>query len=320
MFESLLANTDKIVSGYVLKAWMAFNGIANDWIHSMMIIFVAVIGYLFLIGRMQMTLAELFPRVLKGAIIYVLVTNVGILTQTVYNLFTAVPEALATFLVAQGGEDAGSVNGQVEIVWKMGMNAASAIMDKSGITSVGVWLTGFSVGAVTIGLVVYAAFLIMLSKLAVGVLLALAPFFIIIYLFEGYLRQLITFALVPVFIYGLLALLLSIMNMMSNTLAKAADIDEVNLSHVAPYIVTMLISLLLSTQVMGWAAGLGGGFSLSSAGAMAASAKGALAGGEMAGGGAKWLANTKGAKALGGALKSGGAKALQKFLSRRGGG
>ena len=109
------------------------------------------------------------------------------------------------------------------------------------------------------------------------------------------------------------------MNMMGNTLADAAKIDKVDLSHVAPYIVTMLISLLLSTQVMGWAAGLGGGFSLSSVGAMAASAKGTLAGGKLAGGGAKWLANTRGAKALGGALKSGGGKALQKFLGRRGG-
>ena len=328
-FQSLLTATDTAIGNFVFNTWNAFNGIGNKWIHSMMIIFVAVIGYLFLIGRIQMTLAELFPRVLKGTIIYVLVTNVGILIETVYELFFKVPEALGNFLVARTGRNDATVNGMVEDVWSRGMSAAELMM-KGGITKFGTWLMGIGVAGVTIAMVMFAAFLIMLSKLAVGVLLGLAPFFLVIYLFEafkpvfeGYLRQLITFALTPVFIYGLLALLLSIMDTASDKLDEAAKNDAVSFTQVGPFAVVMLISLLLTKQVMGWAAGIAGGFSLSSAGAMGASiaaGKGALAGGKMAGGGAKWLANTKGAKALGGALKSGGSKALQKFLSRRGGG
>ena len=328
-FQSLLTATDTAIGNFVFNTWNAFNGIGNKWIHSMMIIFVAVIGYLFLIGRIQMTLAELFPRVLKGTIIYVLVTNVGILIETVYELFFKVPEALGNFLVARTGRNDATVNGMVEDVWSRGMRAAELMM-KGGITKFGTWLMGIGVAGVTIAMVMFAAFLIMLSKLAVGVLLGLAPFFLVIYLFEafkpvfeGYLRQLITFALTPVFIYGLLALLLSIMDTASDKLDEAAKNDAVSFTQVGPFAVVMLISLLLTKQVMGWAAGIAGGFSLSSVGAMAASiaaGKGTLAGGQMAGGGAKWLANTKGAKALGGALKSGGAKALQKFLGRRGGG
>ncbi len=76
MFESVLDATDGAVDDYVLKAWNAFHAVANDWITTMMILFVVITGYLFLIGRLNMTLSELFPRFFKLFFIYVLVTNV----------------------------------------------------------------------------------------------------------------------------------------------------------------------------------------------------------------------------------------------------
>jgi type IV secretion system protein VirB6 len=123
--------------------------------------------------------------------------------------------------------------------------------------------------------VVYIAFLVMLAKLAVAVLLGVAPFFILLYLFEGtktifegWLRQLISFALIPIFLYGLLALVINIVRTMSDQMIEATANEVWGITHVGPYALVMLVSLLLATQVMGWAAGVGGGFSLSSVGAL----------------------------------------------------
>ena len=48
----------------------------------------------------------------------------------------------------------------------------------------------------------------------------------------------------------------------------ATDSGVWGITHVGPYALVMVVTLLLSTQVMGWAAGVGGGFSLSTLGAM----------------------------------------------------
>ena len=117
-FDSLLDFTDDAIRGYVLRVWERFNDVANDWLTAMMVLFVVIIGYLLLVGRINLTLSELAPKVLKLAFIFVLVTNVGLLVTLVFNLFTAVPEAVATFLVSQTGESEANINGKVDLVWE----------------------------------------------------------------------------------------------------------------------------------------------------------------------------------------------------------
>lgn len=265
-FDSLLDFTDDAIRGYVLQVWERFNDAANDWLTGMMVLFVVIMGYLLLIGRINLSLAELFPKVLKLFAIFVLVTNVGLLVTLVFNLFTAVPEAVATFLVSQAGETEANINGKVDLAWQRGMTATRQLFDQ-GYAS---WPFGLLVGGVTIALVVYVTFVLMLAKLAVAVLLAVAPFFIVLYLFDttrpvfqGWLQQLISFSLIPVFLYALLALVLGISDITAGRMAAAIEAETVSLVQIAPYAATMLVTLLLTTQVMSWAAGVGGGFSLS---------------------------------------------------------
>ena len=267
-FDSLLDFTDDAIRGYVLRVWERFNDVANDWLTAMMVLFVVIMGYLLLVGRINLTLSELAPKVFKLAFIFVLVTNVGLLVTLVFNVFTAVPEAVATFLVSEVGPGASeaNINGKVDLVWERGMTATRQLFDQ-GYSS---WPFGILVGGVTMALIVYVTFVLMLSKLAVAVLLATAPFFIVLYLFdatrpvfEGWLKQLISFALIPVFLYALLALVLGISDITVNRMNDAIQAETVSLSQIAPYAATMLVTLLLTTQVMSWSAGVGGGFTLS---------------------------------------------------------
>ena len=214
--------------------------------------------------------------------------------------YTNVPEAVATSLANIGGETEGSINGSVGLVWSQGMEAAQNIFAEAGLTTWSPIIFGILVLIVTLLAVVYITFLLMLAKLAVAVLLSLAPFFIVLYIFdatrpvfEGWLRQLISFALIPVFLYGLLALLLSMMNTMSQEMLEATANGVWGITHVGPYALVMVVSLLLSTQVMGWAAGVGGGFSLSSLGALGTATR---YGAGYATGGATWLARRLGGR------------------------
>lgn len=275
MFESLLDATDTAIGAFIFDAWTRFVTEGRDWVLAMSVLFVVITGYLLLVGRLNLSLSELFPRIVKWLAILAIVLNFDALVILLFNLFTNVPEAVATQLADVGGNTEGSINASVGRVWSQGLQSAQNIFAEAGLTTWSPIIFGLLVLIVTLLAVVYITFLLMLAKLAVAVLLGLAPFFIVLYLFDatrpvfdGWLRQLISFALIPVFLYGLLALLISMMQTMSNQMLDATANSVWGITHVGPYALVMVVSLLLSTQVMGWAAGVGGGFSLSSLGAL----------------------------------------------------
>ncbi len=271
MLESILDATDAAVGTFVFDAWNAFNAVANDWITAMMILFVTVMGYLILIGRLNLALSDLFPRVFKLGFIYVLITNVGLLITLVFRLFTDVPESVATALLVTAGGDSDGINASVGLIYDRGLQSAALLWNNGGLTNVGPILLAGVVWLVTLLTVGYVTFLLMLAKLAVAVLLALAPFFIVLYLFdatrpifEGWVRQTLSFALIPVFTYSMLLLIISILDTASAPLINAATAGTASLTQIAPFALVMAAAFLLSQQIMGWAAGVAGGFSLSS--------------------------------------------------------
>lgn len=289
MFESLLDATDAAIGAFVFDAWANFIAVAGDWITAMMILYVVVTGYMMLIGRFAGSFSDWFARVIKLAAVFVFITNVDLLARTLFELFTNVPEAVASSIAGVGGGDEGGINATIGLVWQQGLTATQNIFQEASLTSWSPVLFALIILIVTILAVVYITFLVMLAKLAIAVLLGVAPFFILLYLFEStksifeaWLRQLITFALIPVFLYGLLALVIGIVDTMSAQMVEATANEAWGITHVGPYALVMLVSLLLTTQVMGWAAGVGGGFSLSSVNAFRNSTIAAGAGAALA--------------------------------------
>ena len=295
MFESLLDATDTAIGAFIFDAWNNFIVAGRPWVLLMSVLFVVITGYLMLTGRLSLSLSQLFPRIVKWLAVITIVLNFDAMIVLLFNLFTNVPEAVATNLADIGGETEGGINGSVGLVWSRGLESAQNIFAEAGLTTWSPIIFGILVLIVTLLAVVYITFLLMLAKLAVAVLLGLAPFFIVLYIFdatrpvfEGWLRQLISFALIPVFLYGLLALLISMMNTMSDQMLAATAAGVWGITHVGPYALVMVVAVLLATQVMGWAAGVGGGFSLSSLGALGAASR---YGAGYATGGATWLAS-----------------------------
>lgn len=270
MFESLLEATDTAIGAFIFDAWARFIDVAENWITGLIVLYVVITGYLMLVGRFNNTFGDWFVRVLKLAAVFVLVTNIELLTRVLFELFTNVPEAVATEIAGVGGGDEGGINATIGTVWEQGLASTRNILQEASLTSWSPVLFALIILIVTILAIVYITFLVMLAKLAIAVLLGVAPFFILLYLFEstrnvfeGWLRQLITFALIPVFLYGLLALVIEIIETMSDQMVTATSNEAWGITHVGPYALVMLVSLLLTTQVVGWAAGVAGGFSLS---------------------------------------------------------
>ena len=188
-----------------------------------------------------------------------------------YPLVTDVPEEIAKFLLAQagGGMDEDAVLGLVESVMEAGMNSASAVWQDSGYLDLSSHFVSLLLIVTTLALAVVAMTLLMLSKLAVGILLAAGPFFLALRLldigkglFEGWLRQLLTFALIPVFVYSLIGLNFVILTTAHTQLTDATLADQLTLTQIVPFILVAFANLLLLTQVMSWSGGVGGGVTL----------------------------------------------------------
>jgi len=272
VFQTLIESTDTTIVDYVFGAWEQFNAVGNRWITGLMVIFIAVCGYLILVGKLEVSLPALFPEILKLFLVYILVTNAGLLGQTVYELFIQIPETVGNFLISNAtGGSKEDINGSVTDLWKIGTEAATKIFDKHGWRG---WLFGIIVYVAITFYIVCTAFVLILSKLAISILLALAPFFIALYLFsstkpffEGWLRQTATFALVPILLYALLGLLLVIIDGTAKQISDATRLETLQLGIIAPFVVKLIVASLLTTQVLSWAASICGGFALATQGA-----------------------------------------------------
>ena len=140
-----------------------------------------------------------------------------------------------------------------------GFAAASRIWTDSNVLDLTSHVVSGLLMLTGLALAIVAAVLLMVSKLGVGILLAVAPFFLMARLldvgkglFEGWLRQLLTFALVPVFVYSLIALNFVILERSHVQLTDAISAGDFALTAAAPYLLVASTNLILLTQVMGW--------------------------------------------------------------------
>ncbi len=279
MFESILNTTDDAIENYVFDIWKAFAITGEPWLRGMLILFVVITGYLILVRRLDMSGMTFLTRALKGMFIYVLLTNVGLMTHFFYNIFVVVPPAIASWVIstlsgipAASTTEAG-INQTIGGLYNDGMKVVTAIWDEGGMTNMLAYIYGIAVFIVNIILACYTLFLICLSKIALGVMLGLAPFFIVTYffastkgLFDAWLKQLITFALVPIVVYALYTIILVITLNPINTLLATLDNESWSVVQIAPVIVVNVIAIYLLQQVLNWASALGSGMQLHSGG------------------------------------------------------
>ena len=276
MFEFILGSADVAVERYVFSTWEGFIDRSEVLVTSLLVIFVALVGYLLWIGRIEMSRSEMLVRGFQAAVIFVFATNVDVLDRFLYRVATDVPGAVASSMVAPLGESSGSINESLDLVFVDGMRTGGKILDEASIYDVGTVLFGFVMIFVTLVALIPVALVLLLSKVAVGVLLGLAPIVLLLYLFpatrslfEGYVRQLLGFALIPVMIYALLGLVLSMVQSVPDAVVQESLEGIPSLGVIAPYIVVMIVVGLLSTQVLSWSSGIAGALTLSAAGALA---------------------------------------------------
>jgi type IV secretion system protein VirB6 len=168
----------------------------------------------------------------------------------------------------------------IDSIWTHGGTVAGSLWDKGSVLTgdTGFYLAGLVVYLLVGVVCVYTMFLIALSRIAIAVLLALGPLFIIFVLFRGtrrffdaWLHELANYALVTVLTMAVAALMLDLVDAYAaQTAARGSAILTVDALKLA--LVAGLVSLVLR-QVLPIAARLAGGGALSDLGSFAAAGR-----------------------------------------------
>ena len=270
----LLENTDTIINGFVQGSFNNVSAIIYILWKSMFIIFIAITGYKVILSG-NFKVSENLTHIFRIIIILVLATSWTEFQLFIMNIMTNVPSEIAGTIMQggiAGGGDVADANTALGNFYERGVLMSSQIVKGAGWN---ILLIFYSVAVLlaTVALTGYAIMLIILAKLAVAILLSVAPFFILMLiftqsksLFEGWLRSLLNYALIPIFVYGLLAILLQLVELPLALMESNVSSTSQILSVITPFILISGISIMLLTQVMHISSSITGGISLSTIG------------------------------------------------------
>lgn len=263
---NLLNDIDTVVSTFTQTAYQAVVQSHQTEIYLALVLYTAIFGYLVLSGAVEFTIPRAVRHILLMVVVTALATHWDTFAIFFINIFTKGPSKLIAALTG-GSYDP---NAMLSDVFDKGILGANAINQNAGFSTLGFLIVGYSVFYCTLIVIGYALYLLILAKLALAVLLGLAPLFFMFLLFAstkdffaGYLRQVCNFALIPVFTSSILSLMLGIVD---NAISRLQTTLASHTGHGGPecvYVILCLIVLwLLLHQVMGMASGVVGGLQL----------------------------------------------------------
>jgi type IV secretion system protein VirB6 len=271
VFTDFLNSVSTAVNSFLISGYDSLRSAVQTPLRLCLSIFVAVYGVLLLTGHAELTFRQAMGRLAVMLFVYVLATDADVYTNYLEKLFVQAPAAIANTEIGGGG--ATGQNSAMDNFYNTGMDAGNKLWDRGHVT--GPWspfLAAVIVYAVTVGVAAYAAFLLALAQIALAVLLILTPLFALCYLFqhtrrlfEGWLGQVIHYALIPILVYGVLALILAIAQQSLNQLD--ANADAATIQDVFNLALADIVAVLLLAQVHGVAGAIAGGVSLSTMGA-----------------------------------------------------
>jgi type IV secretion system protein VirB6 len=231
-------------------------------------IYVMVWGFLQLTGRIEEPLVTGLRRLIMLAVVLGVGLHLWLYNAVIVDTFYRAPAQLAGAVVGVPDPVA-----TIDSIWSQGGAVAGYLWSNGGVLSgdFGYYIAGAIVWVLIGLLCVYTMFLIALSSIALAVLLALGPLFMVLLLFdasrryfEAWLAQLANYALITILTVLVAALLLQIVaSYAAQTAARGAAIVTVDALNMV--LVSVLVFLLMR-QIMPIAAALAGGVSLSSFG------------------------------------------------------
>lgn len=279
---SLLQSVDQIGQTYVSSAYQALSsaatsGGATSPAGLMLTLYVIFWGVGIWQGTATGGPADHAFRLFRAFLIYALATSWSDFQTFAYNALNQGPSAIGNALLSSvttanntgTAANLTSVNGvqnALQNMWDTTNSATEAFLQNAGITNWGPYIFAAIFYVVMAVLIGFALFLIMLSKLFMWLLLALAPIFIILLLFgatsrffSGWLSAVAQYFVVQVLVYAFLAFYVSLIQQSIDALNGVTGSKSATWATIGPVVLLAIIGILLLAQINNVAAAIASG-------------------------------------------------------------
>jgi len=272
LFEGMFSVVDQALNQYIINTATDLIAYITPMFTSMLIVCIAIWGYLMMFGKVSEPLQEGVFRILRIGFIMTLGLTVGTYMGVVVDLLAHGPEKVAAVITGSNGGAAAILDSLFSRV----LAVADQAWDKAGVMSgdFGMYLVAILIMVFGGGVTIVVAFLLLASKVATTVLLAVGPLFIIGLLFnttqrffESWLGMVINFSMLLVLGSAIGRMVIDVSEAFMNILESSAS-SMASMTTSAYLIAFFALGILILKQVPAIASALGGGVALATQGAL----------------------------------------------------
>ena len=275
MITELLSKVDTISQQFIINGYQELANTYAPAIYGLAALSVIVYGYAVLQGFASLSLTETSKRALLMGFILSFALNWGIFSQYIFAAFTKVPNEIAEHLIRalpnSPYHSGGSINTAIQDAWNEGMTFFSVVWERGGLRNVLPYFYASGILILLVLLVGTAIIELIVAKFGLAIFLVLAPLAISMcffkatkeIIFDGWLKHLVTFACIPIFVTAVLALSLTLLSDSIIDMQQAIHADKLSITAIAPYIFFLFISIGLLLKATHIASSLAGGFASS---------------------------------------------------------
>ncbi len=264
VFSKVQAEIDNALVSYVFDTTtLIINWIAPVF-QNLLIIYVALWGYAFWLGTIDEPFTDGLKRILRITVVLTLALTVKNYNDLVVSFIYGGPEQLAG-VISGAKPTAGLLDGLLE----KGIDIGDRAWAQGGVLNgdFGKYFLAIIIYLSVIALTAYAAFLIFMSKIALAILLAIGPVFIVMVLFkttqrffESWLSMVINYGLLLVLAVSAVQITLGLVGKGVGAVHSSGVTEVISMSTI---LILVILSMLLLRQVPSIASGLAGGVELS---------------------------------------------------------
>ena len=271
IFTDIFDVVDIVLDDYVLDTSTLIINSVTPIFTSLLILWIAIWGYMMMYGKTESTLTDAFFRILRLGFILTLGLAVGTYNSVIVDFLFGWPEEVVAWAT---GNTSSSITGSIDALLNSIVEVVYAAWNKAGVFdgNFGFYIIAGVVSVLGVMITVTLAFLIILSKIILSILLAVGPIFIMLLLFpttqkffESWMAAAMNYGFLLILAVLVALLTVSLVNTMMASLGDADFLSQ--LGGAIEISILLLLSTLVLKQTPQLAANLGGGIAIQTAGA-----------------------------------------------------
>ncbi len=279
-YEDTFTNVNGALTTYVSDVASNIIDAITPVTTSLLAVYVMLWGWVMIRGMITEPVTDGINRIVRLSLITGVALSVGRYNDYLSDFLWNTPDVMAGY-VASGYSNSTNNTQFLDSLWSQIYDIGDAFWQKASILngvfqSIGLMLISILIWASGVAATAYAAYLLILSKIALAILLGIGPIFVLLILFEPtkrffdvWMGQALNYVFLVILTAAAIKLMLVILQKYLVMVTDSGALADPTISQAFPAIIISVISFLVMMQLPSIASALGGGVAIGTLGSVA---------------------------------------------------